>query len=116
MQAALAINIIRALVPSGVTTSQAMAALAANKAFTGLAQTTLRFYVRRAFYALRDEGFTLSRVKGENYLKDSLRDRIIFEANEMRKGLSSRKEIIQILSEDFGVTKKQVEAYIKGGN
>ncbi len=116
MQNALAINIIRALVPSGVTTSQAMAALAADEAFAGLAQTTLRFYVRRAFHALRDEGFTLSRVKGESYLKDELRAKIIFEASHMRVGGVSRKEIIQILSEDFGLTKKQVEAYIKGGN
>ena len=104
---------------AGVTTPQAISALMAKRVFQKLKRSTLRYYVSKAFDQLVDTGEYRVLLEGNSNKLISLngpRDRIRFEAAEMRKGGTPKKDIVQILSEDFGLAKLSIEQYIKGTN
>tara|TARA_R100000654_G_scaffold2744_1_gene9987 strand:+ start:1409 stop:1786 length:378 start_codon:yes stop_codon:yes gene_type:complete len=108
---------------AGVTTPQAISALTAKRAFQKLKRSTLRYYVSKAFDQLVDTGEYRVELEGNSNKLISLldknyeqRDRIRFEAAEMRKEGTPRKHIVKILSEDFGLTKGSIDQYLKGTN
>ena len=108
---------------AGVTIPQAISALMAKQVFQKLKRSTLRYYVSKAFDQLVDTGEYRVLLEGSSNKLISLldknyeqRNRIRFEAAEMRKEGTPRKYIVQILSEDFGLTKGSIEKYLKGTN
>jgi len=127
-QVALATITVRTLMnATGVTTNHAIAGLVEKQpeAFAGLKRSTLRWYVRLAFKNLTDTGdYKVAREKGkrDNILMPVLNETFLtkaairIEAAEMRKEGTPRKDIVQILSEDFGLTKRDIEQHLKGTN
>lgn len=127
-QVALATITVRNMMnATGVTTNGAISGLMEKQpqAFAGLKRSTLRWYVRLAFKNLTATGdYKVEREKGkrDNILMPVLNETLLtksairLEAAEMRKEGTPRKDIVQILSEDFGLTKRDIEQHLKGTN
>lgn len=116
MQVELAVKILPTLTDAaGLTTAQAIAGLLDHDSFARLSRSTLRWYVHQAFKQLAATG-DYEVKKGKTNRLISYKALIISYATEMRREGFSRKYIVQILSEDFGLTKGRVTQYLKGTN
>ena len=121
MQVDRAVKAIKSvMVPTGVTTPEAIKALSEHVMFSGLKRPTLRSYVLQAFRKLKNTGdYSIVKEGATNMIvpkEDMLKSRIVMEAAEMRKDSVPRQEIITILSQDFGLTKGDVRYYLRGSN
>jgi hypothetical protein len=110
----------RVMVPTGVTTPEAIKALSCLPTFSGLQRTTLKVYVLQAFRKLENTGdYDIVKEGTANMIvpkEDVLKSRIVMEAAEMRKAGTPRLDIVTILSQDFGLTKGDVRYYLRGSN
>jgi len=120
MQPDTAVKVIKSTVTaSGLTTTEAVSALATHKAFKELKRSTLRGYAKQAFVKLSESGrFTIEKVGSRNKLVmlDNLHNRLLFEASEMRKDGVNRREIVTLLGQDFGLARGEVRQYLKCSN